>query len=192
MGRIGVLISGSGTNLQALIDATESGKIQAQLVCVISNRADAYGLERARQHGIDAYVLQNCHDILEKLQDHGVDLLVLAGYLKRLPSFIVQAYPDRIINVHPSLIPAFSGQGFYGLHVHQAALERGVKVSGATVHIVNEDLDEGPILKQEACPVYADDRPEDLQARVLKIEHGLLTQAVAEEIEKLNNTAESK
>ncbi len=178
MGRIGVLISGGGTNLQAIIDACATGVIVGEVVAVISNKPDVYGLERAKKHDIPAHVTQDAQEKMAILDEAEVDLVVLAGYIRKIPAAMIERYPNRIVNVHPSLIPAFAGKGFYGLKVHEAAIARGVKVSGATVHLVNEDLDAGPILEQETVPVLADDTPETLQQRILTLEHQLLVRAI--------------
>ncbi len=176
--RITVLVSGGGTNLQAIMDAIESGRIRnTEIAAVISNNRNAYALERAKKAGIEAICLvpkefgsrDAFHQALKETIDGlHTDLIVLAGCLIQIPAELVKAYENRIINIHPALIPAFSGQGFYGLRVHEAALRRGVKVSGATVHFVNADLDEGPILMQKAVEVLPDDTPERLQRRIME------------------------
>jgi phosphoribosylglycinamide formyltransferase-1 len=185
--KIGVLISGSGTNLQSIIDNIESGNINGKIEAVISNRKDAYGLERARKHNIDAvFVSQKDYPdiesyneaIIDELQKRSVELVILAGYIKILSSKFIETYSNRIINIHPALIPSFCGKGFYGLKVHEAAIDYGVKVSGATVHFVNEEADAGPIILQETVPVEYKDTPETLQQRILKVEHKLLPLAV--------------
>src|SRR5690554_4122995 len=185
--RIGVLISGGGTNLQALIDYMKENKLPAEISVVISNRKDAYGLERAEQSGIPAIFIGKSdfkdndefnRAILDKLKEYKVDLIVLAGYLSILNKEFVESYKNRIINVHPSLIPSFCGMGFYGSKVHKAVLEYGVKVTGATVHFVDENADTGPIILQKPVMVMPDDDVESLQRRVLKIEHELLPKAV--------------
>lgn len=184
--KIGVLISGGGTNLQAIIDACQSGALPGQVSVVIANTADAYGLVRAKKAGIDQYYLKNDQAILETLQAHDVDIVVLAGYLKLITKDLVQAFEGRMLNIHPSLIPAFSGKGYYGLKVHQAVIDRGVKVTGATVHLVDEIFDEGKILIQEAVPVLKTDTAESLQARVLIIEHKILITAINELIKSIS------
>lgn len=185
--KIGVLISGSGTNLQSLIDNIENGKINGRITVVISNRKDAYGLNRARQKNIAAvYIRQKDYDSFEKFNDaiidelksHGVELVVLAGYLKILTPRFIEKFRNRIINIHPSLIPAFCGKGFYGIKVHEEAINYGVKLSGATVHFVDEKADTGPIIIQEAVEVSYEDTAEALQQKVLKIEHKILPLAV--------------
>lgn len=185
--KIGVLISGSGTNLQSLIDNIEQGFVKGEISVVISNKENAYGLERARQHNIDAvFINQKKYEsfgkfndeIIEVLKIHKVDLVILAGYLKILSNKFIETYRNKIINIHPSLIPSFCGKGFYGIHVHEAVIEYGVKVSGATVHFVDEGADTGPIIMQETVEVNYDDNKETLQQKVLKVEHKLLPLAV--------------
>ena len=176
--RMAVLVSGGGTNLQALIDASARGEIpDGQIALVVSNREDAYALERARRAGIETALCvrakgesrQAFEDrLLSILKAHDIHMLVLAGFMAILSAEFVANYPDRIINVHPSLIPSFCGEGFYGLRVHKAALDYGVKVTGATVHYVNEIPDGGKIINQKAVRVYPNDTPEKLQKRVMK------------------------
>ena len=190
MVKIGVLVSGGGTNLQALLDAQKRGEIpDGEITLVIASRKKAYALERAREAGVPALALprrdyETTADydaaLLTALQEAGVELVVLAGFLCVLGEKMLRGYEGRIVNVHPSLIPAFCGDGFYGLHVHEAALERGVKVTGATVHLVNEVTDGGPILLQKAVEVLEGDTPESLQKRVMEqAEWVLLPQAVS-------------
>lgn len=183
---VAVLVSGGGTNLQALIDAQKRGELgRGEIKLVISNRKNAYALQRAENNGIEtAYVKMRRGDsaceneLLELLQKKGIDMLVLAGYLAILGENIINAYSNRIINIHPSLIPSFCGMGYYGLKVHEAALEYGVKVTGATVHYVNEIADGGKIILQKAVDVREDDTPETLQLRVMQeAEWKLLPQA---------------
>lgn len=176
--KIAVLVSGGGTNLQAIIDGIEQQTItNAKIKVVISNNSDAYALERAKKRGIAAECIAPkdyesraaFHNaLLDKLKEYQVDLIVLAGCLVVIPEIMVDAYPNRIINVHPSLLPSFSGTGYYGLKVHESALERGVKVSGATVHYVDAGTDTGPIILQKAVAVKAGDTPEVLQCRVME------------------------
>ena len=176
--RIAVLVSGGGTNLQALIDAQAANKIPSgEIALVISNREDAYALERAARAGIPARTISRSDyptsaeriDALHAaLAEFEIDMIVLAGYLGIVHRETIELYPNRIINIHPALIPAFAGMGFYGLHVHEAALNRGVKVTGATVHFVTEDVDGGPILLQKAVDVLPGDTPEVLQRRVME------------------------
>ena len=189
--RVVVLVSGGGTNLQAIIDSVESGNIpNTELVGVISNNKDAYALERAKNHNIPAFGIspkdyetrELFHEaLMEKLAELKVDLIVLAGCLIKIPDEMVRQYNNRIINIHPSLVPSFSGVGFYGLKVHEAALERGVKITGATVHFVNEIVDGGKILNQKAVEVMEGDTPEVLQKRVMEqAEWVILPQTIAD------------
>ena len=176
--RLGVLVSGGGTNLQAIIDRIEDKTItNAEIAVVISNNQGAYALERAKTHGIQAECIspkdfadrEEFHKaLLKELQKNKVDLVVLAGYLVAIPPVIVEAYPNRIINIHPSLIPSFCGTGFYGLKVHEGVLDRGVKVTGATVHFVDTGTDTGPIILQKAVEVQNGDTPQILQKRVME------------------------
>ena len=187
--KIAVFVSGGGTNLQALLDAQESGIIKnGEIVLVISNVKGAYALERAKNHGVDSVVItkKECGSqeafeqaLKDKLNEYGIDLIVLAGFMSILSENFTKCYPERIINVHPSLIPSFCGKGFYGLKVHEAALEYGVKVTGATVHFVNEIPDGGKIIMQKAVEIMEGDTPEVLQKRVMEqAEWILLPQAV--------------
>lgn len=187
--KIAVCVSGGGTNLQAIMDAIDSGKIaDTSIEAVISNKRDAYALERAKSHGIPAVCIspkdyesrtEFNEAFLEKLDSYAVDLVVLAGFLVVLPEEMIRRYRNRIINIHPSLIPSFCGKGFYGLKVHEAVLERGVKVTGATVHFVDEGTDTGPIIFQKAVDVQEDDTPEVLQRRVMEqAEWELLPRAI--------------
>ena len=188
--RIAVLVSGGGTNLQALIDAEAAGKLPSgSIVLVISNRADAYALHRAEQAGIPARVItrRDCGSqeafeaaLLAALREAEIDLIVLAGFMSILSRDFTDRYPKRILNVHPSLIPSFCGKGFYGLHVHEAALAYGVKVTGATVHFVNEVPDGGQILLQKAVDVLPGDTPETLQKRVMEQAEWILLPRAAE------------
>ena len=176
--KLTVLVSGGGTNLQAIIDRIADGSIHgAEIVRVISNNPGVYALERAEKAGIPSQVLspkdfasrEEFNDaLLAVLQASGADLVVLAGCLVAIPPQVVKAYPNRIINIHPALIPSFCGKGFYGLHVHEKVLERGVKVTGATVHFVDEDLDHGKILLQKAVEIPDGITPEELQQKVMK------------------------
>ena len=176
--KVGVLVSGGGTNLQAILDAIDNGKItNAQVSLVVSNNPGAYALERAKKHEIEAVCIspkqfenrEEFHKaLLAKLQESEVELVVLAGFLVAIPPMIVEAFPNRIINIHPSLIPSFCGVGYYGLKVHEAALARGVKVTGATVHYVDGGMDTGPIILQKAVEVEEGDTPEILQRRVME------------------------
>lgn len=190
MKQIAVLVSGGGTNLQALIDAQSRGEIRAgKLSAVISSSPTAFALQRAKQAGIPGYVVcrkdyasnqEMTHELTRLLQALGIDLVVLAGFMYVLTEELIQAYPNAIINVHPALIPSFCGEGAYGLHVHEKALAYGVKVSGATVHFVNEQCDGGPIILQKAVPVEEGDTPELLQRRIMEqAEWKLLPRAVS-------------
>lgn len=178
MKKIGVLISGGGTNLQSIIDSIENGDINGEISVVISNKEKAYGLTRATNHNIKAVYSNDEAEIIKTLQDNEVDLVVLAGYLKILSLNFTRAFENKIINIHPSLIPSFCGVGYYGLKVHEAAIDYGVKVSGATVHFVDENADTGPIIMQRTVEVDPDDSAEDLQQKVLKIEHIILKETV--------------
>ena len=176
--KVAVLVSGGGTNLQAILDAIDNGTItNAKVEVVISNNKNAYALERAKNHGIEAlcispkdYGTRDAFNkaFLEKLDDCQPDLIVLAGFLVVIPKQMIEKYRNRIINIHPSLIPSFCGVGYYGLKVHEAALARGVKVTGATVHYVDEGVDSGPILLQKAVEVQPGDTPQVLQRRVME------------------------
>ncbi len=176
--KVCVCVSGGGTNLQAIIDAIKDGKItNAEIDTVISNNADAYALERAKQNGINAICLSPksfenrdaFNDaFLDKLKEINPDLIVLAGFLVVIPPQVIRAFRNRIINIHPSLIPSFCGTGYYGLKVHEAALKRGVKITGATVHFVDEGTDTGPIIAQKAVEVKEGDTPKELQLRVME------------------------
>lgn len=176
--RLAVLISGGGTDLQSIIDEHKRGNINCEIALVISNRKSAYGLERAKQAGISTACIKDQKELLKKLQDEKIDFIVLAGYLAILQEDLIKAYPNKIINIHPSLIPSFCGPGMYGLHVHEAALAKGVKVSGATVHFVSEEVDGGPIIYQEAVSIADLDTAEAIQKRVLEIEHKILPMVV--------------
>lgn len=176
---IAVCVSGGGTDLQSIIDACEAGKINGQIRLVISNRKKAYGLERARLHGIQAEWIKDEDEILKRFEEEKIDVIVLAGYLAIVGDKLIEKYKNRIINIHPSLIPSFCGPGFYGMHVHEAVFKRGVKVSGATVHFVTGEVDGGPIILQRAVDITDLETPEDIQARVLEIEHEILPEAVA-------------
>jgi phosphoribosylglycinamide formyltransferase-1 len=186
--RIAVLVSGGGSNLQAILDAIDSGKLDSVRVeLVISSNREAYALKRAESRGIPTMVI-DAHDwpgprerddkLLEVLNELNPDLIVLAGYMKILPESIVGRFPRKIINIHPSLIPQFCGEGFYGMRVHRAVLEAGETTSGATVHYVDEGVDTGEVLLQEQVPVLKGDTPESLAARVLETEHRILPEVI--------------
>ena len=179
---IGVLVSGSGTNLQAIIDHIEAKRLDAKIEVVLSNKADAYGLVRAKNHGIATEVLDHkqfpsreAYDqaVVDLLRARGVDLVVLAGFMRLLSPVFVKAYSNRIMNIHPALLPAFPG-----LHVQKKAVDHGVRFSGCTVHFVNEECDEGPIIIQAVVPVFPDDSEESLAARILKQEHRIYPRAI--------------
>lgn len=178
MMKLAVLVSGGGTNLQAIIDAIAQGRItNAEIAVVISNNKNAFALERAKKHGIEGVCVspKDYQDreafnraLLETIRSYEADLVVLAGCLVVIPKILVDAYPNKIINIHPALIPSFCGTGYYGLKVHEGVLNRGVKVTGATVHFVDEGTDTGPIILQKAVEVQQDDTPETLQRRVME------------------------
>lgn len=186
--RIAVFVSGGGTNLQALIDAQKAGKIKSgRIELVMSNKKNAFALERARQNGIAAVHLRRS-DFAEKLEplmrEHDIDMIVLAGFLCILPEEFTRLYEGRMINIHPALIPSFCGEGMYGLHVHEAVLARGVKVTGATVHYVNEICDGGEIILQKAVNVRKGDTPETLQLRVMQQAEWKILPAAVEKVAK--------
>ena len=189
MTKIAVLVSGGGTNLQALIDAEKRGELgNGRISLVIASKPDVYALERAKQNGIKSVVLARreyatiadySKALADTLEQENTDLVVLAGFLTIIDEQVYERFPNRILNVHPALIPSFCGKGFYGLHVHEAALEKGVRVSGATVHIVTPECDAGPIVLQKAVEVKQDDTPETLQKRIMvEAEWKILPEAV--------------
>lgn len=182
--RIAVLVSGSGSNLQALIDAVAGGKISGSIQMVISDRVGAFALQRAAKHEIPSICIDRkaadfADRLVEQLDTISPDLIVLAGFLSILPAALIHKFRNRIINIHPSLIPAFCGKGFYGERVHRAVIECGAKVSGATAHFVDEGTDTGPIILQQPVEVLAEDTAETLAARVLTVEHQLIVKAVS-------------
>lgn len=197
--RIAVLVSGGGSNLQAIIDAIQGENLPVEIKCVISNRKEAFALERARKFGIEAlYIGKGSHALeteraaalLDALNVAQVDLIVLAGYLAILPESLIKAYKNRIINIHPSLIPKHCGYGFYGIHVHRSVIESGDVLSGATVHFVDEGIDTGRIISSESVIVDSEDTPETLAAKVLRVEHRLLVytlKRIAEEQIKIGD-----
>lgn len=202
MTKIAVLVSGGGTNLQALLNAEKDGKIPyGQIVLVVSSRPDAYALERAEKFSKKTAVIRqkdyaSAEDydlaMLSLLKDNGIEEVILAGFLSILGQRVIAAYPKRIINIHPSLIPSFCGKGYYGLHVHEAALKRGVKVTGATVHYVNEIPDGGEIIAQKAVEILPGDTPEVLQKRVMEqAEWILLPKAAADLAERIEKEKKS-
>ncbi len=185
--KIGVLISGSGTNLQALINSINKGEIRGEILVVISNKRDAYGLKRAGENNIENIYLdikdfkdeaEYNLELVKILKARGVDLVVLAGYLRVLSGDFIKAYKNKIINIHPSLIPSFCGRGYYGKKVHKAVLDYGAKITGATVHFVDEGTDTGPIIMQDIVRVDLEDDVDSLQKKVLEKEHQLLIKAV--------------
>lgn len=186
MVNISVLVSGGGTNLQALIDKVESGELAgAEIVQVISSREGVFALERAAKAGIKGKVIKDTEGLLKALAEEDTDLVVLAGYMKVLEPPVIDAYRGRIINIHPSLIPKYCGKGFYGKRVHQAVLDGGETVSGATVHFVDEGVDTGEIILQREVPVEPGDTADTLAARVLKTEHVILAEGIKKVMETL-------
>lgn len=184
--KVAVLVSGGGTNLQAIIDKVQSGELpQVELVKVISSKEGAFALERAAKADIPTAVAKEQADVLNELKACGTELIVLAGYMKVLSEEIIKEYRNRIINIHPSLIPKYCGKGFYGIRVHNAVIAGGEKESGATVHYVDEGVDTGEIILQRKVPVEPGDTPEDLAARVLKTEHVILAEGLRIAIERL-------
>ena len=193
--RVGVMVSGGGTNLQAILDRLADGSItNAEIAAVISNNPGAYALERARKHGIPAVCVspkeyakreEFNEALLAKVDEYAPDLIVLAGFLVKIPQQMIDKYEHRIINIHPSLIPSFCGVGYYGLKVHEAALTRGVKITGATVHYVDGGMDTGPILLQKAVEVKDGDTPESLQRRVMEEAGGVI---LPEAIDRIANS----
>lgn len=185
--KIGVLASGGGTNLQAIIDACERGEIKGEVAVVISDKSDAFALERARKKNIPAVHIppkglkREEHEKLvdEVLAKYGADLVALAGYMRILTPWLIQKYSGRMMNVHPALLPSFGGEGMYGEHVHEAVLKYGCKVSGCTVHFVSTEVDGGPIILQESVPVLENDTPTTLANRIHPVEHRLYAKAVA-------------
>jgi phosphoribosylglycinamide formyltransferase-1 len=184
---IAVFASGRGSNLMAILKAIEEGKLKARVIVVISNNSSAGALEVARSKGIDALHISRrqfssdreyADKILSELRKRNVELVVLAGYMKKIPAEVVSEYRNRILNIHPALLPSFGGQGMYGINVHKAVIESGVKITGVTVHIVDEEYDHGPIVLQRAVEVKDDDTPETLAERVLKVEHEVYPEAI--------------
>ena len=171
--KIAVLISGRGSNLQAIIDACQEGRTNGQVAVVISNKANAYGLTRAKKSGIEPLFLDNEDEIIKALDRRNIDLVALAGYMKIVSPKLIQRFPNKIMNIHPALLPAFPG-----LHGQKQAFDYGVKVTGATVHFVDEGMDTGPIILQKTVPVYEDETFESLSAKILQVEHQLYPQAI--------------
>lgn len=185
--KIGVLVSGGGTNLQAIIDACQTNVIRGEVVVVISNRENAYALQRAGKHKIDALYIDRkdfvtnqdyARRLVEEMEQRDVELICLAGFLLLIDPFFITKYKNRIMNIHPALLPAFGGKGMYGKHVHQAVLEYGCKVSGVTVHFINENYDQGAVILQETVKVLDNDTPETLASRILVEEHKIYPQAI--------------
>jgi phosphoribosylglycinamide formyltransferase-1 len=185
--KLGVLVSGGGTNLQSIIDNVKSGYLPAEVVIIISSKQGVYALERAKKHDIPGAVVipknyktreEYEDELIKILNSYDVDLVILAGYIRVLSPHFVRAFKDRIMNIHPALIPSFCGEGYYGEKVHKSVLDYGAKVTGATVHFVDEGADTGPIILQRAVPVKNDDTPETLAARVLKEEHRIYPDAI--------------
>ena len=184
--KVAVLVTGGGTNLQAIIDKVQSGELpQVELVKVISSKEGAFALERAAKAGIPTAVAKEQADVLNELKACGTELIVLAGYMKVLSEEIIKEYRNRIINIHPSLIPKYCGKGFYGIRVHNAVIAGGETESGATVHYVDEGVDTGEIILQRKVPVEPGDTPEELAARVLKVEHVILAEGLKIAIDNL-------
>ena len=179
MVNIAVFVSGGGTNLQAIIDAWKNNEINGNLKLVVSNRKKAYGLERAKQANIKAVHIKDEELLIKTLEEEKIDLIVLAGYLAIISERLIEKYQNKIINIHPSLIPSFCGPGYYGIHVHEEAFKRGVKVSGATVHFVSAVVDGGPIILQKSIDISDCDSPEAIQLKILNnIEHQLIVETV--------------
>lgn len=175
--KIAVFISGNGSNLQVIIDKQDH--LHGQVVLVVSNRQNAYGLTRAKKANIEtAVIINDDQAVLELLRQKEVDLVVLAGYLAIISPHLIAAYRNKIINIHPSLLPSFCGKGAYGIHIHEQVLQRGVKITGATVHFVTEGIDEGPIIMQEACDISDLQTAEEIQRRVLQLEHVMLPKVI--------------
>lgn len=177
--KIGIFISGGGSNLQAIIDNMED--INGEIKLILSNKKDAYGLVRAKKNNIDSlYIEKKDYDkkVLKECIERELDLIVLAGYLKTIDGAMIKEFKDKIINIHPSLLPSFGGKGFYGEKVHRTVYEKGIKLTGATVHFVDEGVDTGPIILQESTSIGYDNSVEDIQKKVLKIEHKILPEAV--------------
>ena len=184
---LGAFASGKGSNFEAIINAIEAGRLNAEMRLLLSNKEDAGALTIAREHAIPVVVMnksmyssrdQFIEALLKTLQEHQVKFIALAGYMKMVPSEIIEAYRNRIVNIHPALLPAFGGKGMYGHHVHEAVLEQGCKITGVTVHIVDEVYDHGPIVAQRCVPVEDGDTADDLAARVLKVEHKLYAEVL--------------
>ncbi|PEN14772.1 phosphoribosylglycinamide formyltransferase [Longibacter salinarum] len=184
--RLAVFASGGGSNFQSMIDAVEDGSLPAEIALCVSNHDGAGALDRAREHGIPTSVINPdglqqpsfTRLLLDVLSEHDITFVALAGYLRKIPPAVVEAYHGRMVNIHPALLPAFGGKGMYGMNVHRAVVEYGVHWTGATVHLVDEEYDHGPIVLQQPVPVYPDDTPSDVAARVLNVEHQMYPRAL--------------
>ena len=185
--KLAVFASGGGTNFQAILDAIERRALPAEVVLCLTNTKEAGALQRANENNVPWAVMapsrfqteeEYAQDILDLLDEHSVDFIALAGYLKKIPSTIVHTFHHRMLNIHPALLPAFGGKGLYGMRVHQAVLDYGVRWTGATVHLVDEDYDTGPVVLQTPVPVYPEDTPQKLADRVLKVEHQIFPEAI--------------
>ena len=185
--RLAVFASGGGTNVQAILDAIDAGDLSAEVVCCVSDTPDAGALDRADRRDVPTEVIPPAsfdapapfgHALLDTLDTYSVTFVALAGYMQKVPPNVVDEYRGRMTNIHPALLPAFGGQGMYGMHVHRAVLDYGVHWSGATVHLVDEEYDHGPVVLQEPVPVYADDTPDELADRVQNVEHRLYPEAL--------------
>lgn len=186
--QLAIFASGSGSNFQAIVEATESGVLDCRIAVCVSNKSNAGVLDRARRHHIPTLVLNPSDfaeetdyvsSLLARLEEHDVDFIALAGYMRMIPVAVVQRYAGRMLNIHPALLPAYGGKGMYGIRVHQAVLADGAATSGATVHLVDDEYDTGPIVLQETVPVFPSDTPEQLAARVLKVEHRVYPAALS-------------
>lgn len=189
MKKIAIFVSGGGSDMQSIIDGVASGQINAKIECVVCSKDGIFAIDRCKNHGIEYHIFEKkSYDspedmdraIISTLESHGVELIVLAGYLNIVTPILVDRYRNKIINIHPSLIPKYCGMGYYGMRVHRAVIENGEKESGATVHYVDEGADTGAIIRQEKVPVIDGDTPETLQKRVLELEHRLLPEVVAQ------------
>ncbi|HHS51197.1 MAG TPA: phosphoribosylglycinamide formyltransferase [candidate division Zixibacteria bacterium] len=194
--QLAVFVSGGGSNLQAIIDAASSGKLDLDIALVLSNNANAYGLERARNSGIPTAVVNSkdfdsreefIRAFLGTLEAHDVDFIALAGYLRKIPPELIQRFDGRIVNIHPGALPEFGGKGMFGIHVHEAVIESGRDNTAVTVHFVTEEYDEGAVIAVREVPVLPDDTPETLQARVLEVEHALYPEVLQSLAEKLRS-----
>ncbi|MFA5668491.1 MAG: phosphoribosylglycinamide formyltransferase [Balneolaceae bacterium] len=197
MKQLVVFASGSGSNFQSIINAVQNGQINARVAGLVSNNADAYSVERALKNDIPFIVLNPLQfeseadyikELLQQLANWKADILILAGYLKKIPLSVIEAYPKRILNIHPSLLPKYGGKGYYGMNVHKAVIEAKEKESGCTVHLVSKEYDDGPILGQAVITVHENETPEELAQRVLNQEHKLYPVIIQQYIETINNS----